>query len=155
MTQLSTLRNSHLYNQIFPIIWSEFDRVFDGFFGDKNILNRVKQSGYPRLEISNTDHQFRVKASVPGIAKEDLLIERDGSVVTISGSSMNEKSEEGTVFHVRELAKSKFSRSFTLPEGVKVGEEPIVQLRDGILLLVWNYDNPGDTIPGPKRIEIR
>jgi HSP20 family protein len=145
---------SHLYDQLSAPIWQEFDRLFDSFFGNKDILGRVKQTtGYPRLEIATTGNQFRVMASVPGTPKENLVIERDGEVVTISGESCSSKCDDGTTYHVRELVKSKFSRSFTLPAGVKYEEEPITQLKDGILLLIWNY-TPGESPPKTKRIQL-
>jgi HSP20 family protein len=70
----------------------------------------------PRVDISENDGQYLVKADIPGVAKEDIKITVDNDILTIQGERKQEKEEESKHFHRVERFYGSFIRSFTLPD---------------------------------------
>jgi HSP20 family protein len=70
----------------------------------------------PRVDISENDGQYLVKADIPGVAKEDIKITVDNDVITIQGERKQEQEEENKHFHRVERFYGSFIRSFTLPD---------------------------------------
>jgi HSP20 family protein len=153
------LRNSrHRYDELSVPFFQEFNRFFDEFFGGKDeILGRYKNSGgYPKLEVSSENGEFKVEAAVPGVSKDQLTVEIIEGVLTISGQVSSNKEEynpDGSdkQYFVREIVKSRFSRSISLPDGV-IGD-PTAELKDGVLKLVWKTQEAEK--PKPKTISIK
>jgi HSP20 family protein len=71
---------------------------------------------HPRVDISENDGQYLVKADIPGVAKEDIKITIDNDVLTIQGERKQEQEEENKHFHRVERFYGSFIRSFTLPD---------------------------------------
>jgi len=65
-----------------------------------------------------TEQHFVLHADLPGLSEEDVNIEVEERVLTISGErkSVHETAKEG--YHRVERAFGSFSRSLTLPEGI-------------------------------------
>ena len=70
----------------------------------------------PRVDISESNGSYIIKADVPGVAKEDLKVSLDGGVLTIQGERRQEKEEDNKRFHRIERLYGSFSRSFSLPD---------------------------------------
>ena len=70
----------------------------------------------PRVDISESNGSYIIKADVPGVAKEDLKVTLDNGVLTIQGERKQDKEEESKRFHRIERFYGSFSRSFSLPE---------------------------------------
>ena len=70
------------------------------------------------LDVSETNGEFLVKASLPGINPDDLEITYEGKVLTIKGETKEEKEVEDRRYHLRERRYGSFSRSVTLPATV-------------------------------------
>ncbi|MCK4503683.1 MAG: Hsp20/alpha crystallin family protein [Desulfuromonadales bacterium] len=119
------------------------------FRGGKD-LNTKGADWAPRVDISETDDSFDIKAEVPGIKIEDVKINVEDHVLNITGENKLEKEEKGKKFHRIERFYGSFSRSFTLPENVE--EEKIAAaFKDGLLTLTI----PKTEIKKPKSIEIK
>ncbi|WP_321370467.1 Hsp20/alpha crystallin family protein [uncultured Desulfuromusa sp.] len=104
----------------------------------------------PRADISETDEGFDIKVEVPGIKREDVKINLENHVLSISGENKQEKEEKGKKFHRIERYYGRFSRSFSLPENVD--EEKIEAVfNDGLL----NLTIPKTEVKKPKAIEIK
>ena len=71
---------------------------------------------HPRVDISENDGQYLVKADIPGVAKDDIKITVDNDVLTIQGERKQEQEEENKHFHRVERFYGSFIRSFTLPD---------------------------------------
>lgn len=92
--------------------------AFDDFF--KRVMRPVRwevESGPMdiKLDVIEGDNAYTVKAEVPGMKKEDIHVEIDGNVVTISAESKAEKKveEKGRVIRSERYYGSLY-RSFTL-----------------------------------------
>lgn len=68
-----------------------------------------------KIDVTEQDGSFAVKAEIPGVRKEDIDVRVDGDQVTISAEVKTEKEEkEGTRVLRRERQQGYASRSFTL-----------------------------------------
>lgn len=72
----------------------------------------------PGSEIVKTDNGFEVKVSLPGVKDEDVKIELDGNLLTISGERKSEHSENKNNVLRSEISYGKFSRSFNLTNDI-------------------------------------
>ncbi len=70
------------------------------------------------LDVAETDDEFQVKASLPGINPDDLEITYNANVLTIKGSTKDEKEVEEKRYHLRERRYGSFCRSVSLPSTV-------------------------------------
>lgn len=75
-----------------------------------------------RLDIHHNDKENTVTATfdLPGMQKEDVTIDIHNNILTVSGETKvtSDRDEEG--YALRERRFGKFSRSMSLPQGVKV-----------------------------------
>jgi HSP20 family protein len=71
------------------------------------------------LDVAETDEDFVVKASLPGITPEDLEITYNNNLLTIKGEVKEEKDVEEQRYHLRERRYGSFTRSISLPSSVK------------------------------------
>jgi HSP20 family protein len=102
------------------------------------------------LDFAETDNEFLVKASLPGIKLEDLEISYNANVLTIKGETKEEKDVDEKRYHLRERRYGSFSRSISLPATVK--QEAIEATYDaGVLTLHL----PKAEEAKPKRIQIK
>ncbi|RDJ93656.1 hypothetical protein B4Q13_20465, partial [Lacticaseibacillus rhamnosus] len=70
----------------------------------------------PAADITETEKEYLIKAELPEVRKEDVKIELNEGVLTISGERKKEKEEKGANEIRVESFYGTFSRSFALPE---------------------------------------
>ncbi|WP_340202679.1 Hsp20/alpha crystallin family protein [Ascidiimonas sp. W6] len=132
-------------NVWFPSLLDEFLKPdwMGGLEHSHNVL--------PAVNIKESEDHFDLELSVPGFKKDDIHIEVDDNVLTISStveSSSENKDEKGN-YTRREFSRSSFKRSFTLPE--TVNEDAInASYEDGILVLT--FPKKEEALPKPKRL---
>ncbi|MFW6184045.1 MAG: Hsp20/alpha crystallin family protein [Chloroflexota bacterium] len=113
---------------------NEMDRLFEGTFPEPQLRRNVRMTWGPALDVIETEEAFVVKASVPGIAPDDLDITLVDNVLTIKGQRQAEELDEGEIYHLQEHSYGAFSRSITLPVSVEA-DEVQAQYDNGILHL--------------------
>jgi HSP20 family protein len=69
----------------------------------------------PAVDVSETETEVDVRMDVPGMKGEDIDIQINGNLLTISGERKEEKEEKGRTFHRIERTEGSFSRTLTLP----------------------------------------
>lgn len=74
-------------------------------------------SSFP-VDVSETESEVRVRASLPGVKPEDLDVSVQGDLLTIRGESREETTTGGENWQRREIRTGSFARSFTLPSPV-------------------------------------
>lgn len=101
---------------------------------DDDLFFRTKSnaSSMPAVNIKENEKEFRLELAVPGIDKDNLKIEVNDDLLTISSEMKNETKDEKDGYKRREFSYSSFCRSFYLPENTKV-EEIKASYKDGIL----------------------
>jgi len=101
-----------------PFEMESMDEMFRGFLRPwKTSLE--KRAPQIRLDLSETDANYTVKAEIPGVKKEDIDVRIEGNQVTI-GAEVRKESEEkksGRVLR-SEREYGYASRSFTLATAV-------------------------------------
>ena len=93
---------------------SLFPTLMDDFFYP---LNRESSSAYsefmPSVDIYEKDEKIFFEAEVPGFNKDDLNVDVNGRVVTLSGEKKMEREETGSNYR-KERRYGHFERSFQL-----------------------------------------
>jgi HSP20 family protein len=72
----------------------------------------------PAMDLVETDDHFVLRADLPGMSEEDVNIEVEDRVLTVSGERKAEHETSNEGYHRVERAFGAFSRSLTLPDGV-------------------------------------
>ena len=136
--------------------WREIEDMFDRYTravgqprtGSQDVV--ATGDWAPRVDISETDKEFVIKAEIPEVKKEDVKVTVDNGVMTIHGERKQEKEEKGKKFHRVERCYGSFTRSFTLPDNVD--ETKIkASFKDGMLNLQIQKTEGAK----PKAIEIK
>ena len=101
-------------------IQSEMNRLFNTFFDTPTHSNGITtlRRWVPAMDLVVTDEDYVLRADLPGLSEEDVNIELDENVLTISGERKSEREERKEGYYRVERASGSFSRSLTLPEGV-------------------------------------
>ena len=78
-------------------------------------------SWFPPVNVEETAEGLRLTAELPGIARDDVSIDLENNVLSISGTKNEERTEgdEERRYHVWERRYGAFQRSFTLPRTVQ------------------------------------
>ena len=71
------------------------------------------------LDVAESENEYVVKASMPGINLNDLEITYANNTLTIKGEVREEQELEEARYHLRERSYGCFARSITLPAGVE------------------------------------
>ncbi|HEX6459327.1 MAG TPA: Hsp20/alpha crystallin family protein [Thermoleophilaceae bacterium] len=70
------------------------------------------------MDLIEAEDHFLLKADLPGVSEEDVTIEVQDNVLTVSGERKAEHERKEKGFYRLERSFGRFSRSLTLPEGV-------------------------------------
>jgi HSP20 family protein len=99
---------------------SEMNRLFNSFFdapaGGEN--GGALRRWVPAMDLVETEEHFVLRADLPGLSEDDVSIELEDNVLTVSGERKSEHEERKEGFYRIERATGRFARSLTLPEGV-------------------------------------
>ncbi len=98
---------------------NEMNRLFGTVFDTPAQSNGgTMRRWMPAMDLVETQEHFVLTADLPGLSEEDVNIEVEDRVLTVSGErkATHEVSKDG--FHRVERAFGTFSRSLTLPEGI-------------------------------------
>ncbi|MBI2384782.1 MAG: Hsp20/alpha crystallin family protein [Elusimicrobia bacterium] len=114
-------------------------RPFGGLFEDvfaplRADVPSIPAAWMPRADVRETEKEYVIDLSLPGIRKEDVKVEVKDDVLTVSGERRTEKEEKGKSWLRRESSYGSFLRSFTLPEGLH-SEDIKANYKDGVLTL--------------------
>jgi len=101
-------------------IRQEMNRLFGTFFdspagaGDGGALRRW----IPAMDLIEEDDRYVLRADLPGVREDEVHVELEDNVLTISGERKSEHEERKEGLYRLERASGSFSRSLTLPEGI-------------------------------------
>ncbi len=88
----------------------------------------------PAANISETATEYRIKAELPEVSREDVKVTVDDGVITIRGERRNEHEQKDEKVHRIEGFYGSFARSFRLPEDADVAAIQ-AESRNGVLKL--------------------
>jgi HSP20 family protein len=129
-----TMSNLARFNPFSELREPFSDDFFKGF-ALRPVYRLMEGEPQMRLDLSEDDKNFFVKAEIPGVKKEDIKVSVDGNQVCVSAEVKKEKEEkEGAKFIRSERYYGSVSRSFTLDEGVDQAASS-AKYEDGVLQL--------------------
>lgn len=106
----------------------------------------------PRVDIVETDKAYEIHLAAPGMKKEDFKVELTEGRLTVSGERKFQKEEgDKRTYHRVETQYGSFTRSFLLPDDVKV-DSISAEYVDGILKLHLPKDEKKAQV---ARIEVK
>jgi len=104
----------------------------------------------PAVDLSETDNEVVVKASLPGVKAEDVDISVNDGILTVKGEKKYDDKTEGENFYRREIRYGAFSRSIPLPAAVDQ-DKAEAAFADGVLTVTL----PKSAAAKPKQIKIK
>jgi HSP20 family protein len=113
---------------------SRFDRMFD------ELADGRERAWTPAIDVVRENGNLVVRADIPGIKPEEVKIEVEDDILTVSGEHEEHKEEKDKNYVRRERRYGSFSRSMTLPPGVEA-KTIKAKTHDGVVEV---------TIPLPK-----
>ncbi len=88
-----------------------------------------------KIDVSETEKVYQIKAEIPGLKKEDITVDIDGNQVSITAETKRETTEkEGETILCNERYYGQNYRSFTLASDIDE-TNAIAKYQDGILEL--------------------
>ncbi len=122
----------------------DMNRVFTDFFG-RSPGRRTLTEGLwaPLMDIEETKDELVIKAEVPGMAKDDIKIQINNDILSISGERKHEEETKDKTYHRIERSYGKFQRIIRLPTEVQSGKTKA------------SYENGVLTIRIPKSEEVK
>ena len=116
-----------------PVV-GRFDRMFDEW------LDGRERAWTPAIDVVREDGHLVVRADQPGIKPEEVKIEVEDDILTVSGEHEERKEEKDKHYVGRERRYGSFRRSMALPPGVDA-KQITAETHDGVVEV---------TIPLPK-----
>jgi len=112
----------------------EVNRVFDEAFrdfGTSAVFGRFPSfSGWPTLEVSETDGEIKITAEVPGLEEKDIEVLLQDNVLTLRGEKKAETEDKDRQFSERYYGR--FERR--IPIQVEVDEDKVnASFKNGLL----------------------
>lgn len=124
-----------------------FDEMERNFFGNaqSNVLSAF------RTDVIDTGDAYKLDAELPGFNKDDIKIDVENDVLTISAERKLENNDEKPNFVKRERFYGSYSRSFDV-SGIEV-DGIQAAYNDGVLTLTM--PKKVETAPASRRLEIK
>jgi HSP20 family protein len=111
--------------------------------------NGQSSTWLPAVDVWETETELVLSFDLPGIKEDKIAVELDDNVLTVSGERERTQSHSNDRFYRFERRFGQFSRSVTLPSGIK--EDDIeADYKNGVL----EIRVPKPEEQKPKRIQI-
>ena len=108
-------------------------RALESALGSDWLGATTGMGAFPPINLFQKDHDFLAVLELPGVSKNDLVIQAQENTIRIAGKkSINY--EDGVSVHRRERISGEFDRTISVP--VQIDPEGIkAEYRDGLLAL--------------------
>jgi HSP20 family protein len=113
---------------------SAMDRIFDDTVFRPIARGTSEDSLAMPLDIYSTGDALVLEAALPGIRPEDVDIQVLGDTLTLTATSATERAGDKGGYHLREVRRGRFSRTVTLPSGLRT-DSAVASFEHGLLTL--------------------
>ena len=103
------------------------DTIIDRFFseampafGNEFGVEFFGNNSYPKVDVTDHPDKIVIEAEIPGLIKEDVSVDVEERVLTISGGKRDANFDDDVRYIRKELKRSSFKRSFKLGDNMKV-----------------------------------
>lgn len=134
------------------------DRLFDeSFWAPFGLLDgrrgrRPVGRLMPRVDISETDSEVKLRAEIPGIEPEKLNIEVTEDTISLSGKTERSEEEKNENFYRSERYVGEFSRVFELP--AKINPDRVdAKAKNGVITITLQKQASEQRKRIPVRVE--
>jgi len=113
------------------------DQMFPDFFRRFALPMRLADAapGEIRIDVTEKDKDYEVRAEIPGAKKEDIRVQVEGNFVSISAEVKKDKEEKsGGRVVLKETYYGSASRGFSLAHEIDA-KGVVAKLEDGVLKL--------------------
>jgi HSP20 family protein len=98
-----------------------FDQMFDDLW--RNWPARFVSEGStgllrPAMDVIESDKDLTIRVDLPGLKPDDVKVEVEDNILTVSGEVGDTVEKEGDRYHYRERSYGAFQRSVRLPGSV-------------------------------------
>jgi len=125
------------------------DSIFDDFL-NKNVSQPADTQISPRINVEENDNDWLISAELPGVEKEDVKVNFQDNVLTITGEKKFENEDKSKNYHKVERSYGKFSRSLNINSAI-LTDKIDASYKDGIL----NITLPKAEEAKPKLIDVK
>ena len=113
--------------------FNDLDNLFKGFMVRPLFQGATATTPQLKVEVSEDDKNYTIKAEIPGVKKEDIRISVDGNLVSLSAEVKKESEQkDGKKLIHSERYYGQVARSFTLDSEVDEGAAQ-AKYTDGVL----------------------
>lgn len=126
--------------------------LFNDAWGSPGTMGMQQTLWSPDVELFKRDDKLVVRADLPGVKKEDLQIDVQNDVLTLSGQRQEQHEESREGWYHSERSYGSFCRAIPLPEGTNA-ENADATFKDGVLEVTLNA--PKQDARNTRRIAIR
>ena len=126
-------------------------RITEQMFGP--MTSSSDEMWSPRIEVSQRDGKFVVRAELPGMNKDDVRAEVRDDTLILEGERRQELKEDREGYFLTERSYGRFYRAIPLPPGVKA-DGAHATFKDGVLELTMDAPKEqqnGKSIPIEER----
>jgi len=131
------------------VLHERLSRSFDGTGQPVDVLNESTGAWNPAVDVFETTENIIIKAEVPGLDKDDVVVTVEEDRLIIQGERNITQHYTREQMHRIERSYGSFRRVFHLPSSVRSADISAFQ-EDGVLTIVLPR---GEANP-PKRIQI-
>jgi HSP20 family protein len=111
--------------------------------------NGSSSTWLPAVDVWETDDELVLSFDLPGIREDEIAVELDDNILTVSGKRERTSEHSNDRFYRFERRFGVFSRSVTLPQGV---QEDAIRANYANGVLEVRVPKPEE--PKPKRIQV-
>jgi HSP20 family protein len=132
-------------------IFNEIDSIINSALIPFPDVRRFDRTGrFAGMSVNESAEQVTVRVELPGVLKEDIAVNVNNDILTISGERKAPERKENEQYIRNEISYGKFERSLSLPYPVDV-EKVSASQENGVLTVVL----PKHENAKPKQITIR
>jgi HSP20 family protein len=129
---------------------SSFQGLFGTFFDTPAGGQLSARRWVPAVDLVEEGDRYVLRADLPGLSENDVKVELEDRVLTVSGERRTESEQRSDGYHRVERASGRFSRALRLPAGV---DDDAIEARFENGVLEVSIPKPAQS--KPRRVEIK
>lgn len=140
-----TRSNPRTLDQMFDDLWQSFWTAQPAPYASDTTRPVMR----PPMDVIEREDSVIVRMDLPGLTPDNVQVEVEGGVLTVSGEMGDTVESEGERYHYRERCRGAFKRSLRLAETIDV-EHIEATFENGVL----NLSLPKLAAAQPRRIRV-
>jgi HSP20 family protein len=146
---MTLIRRSNPFGELMSLRQA-MDRLLEDSFVSPRGGGNGTEEQHLALDVYTTSDALVVEAALPGVKPDDVKVSVLGDSLTISGSTHEEQKRDEGGYSYREIRRGAFSRTVTLPSGLKA-DAATASFENGLLRLSF----PKAEEAKPRQIQIK